>query len=123
MSDAPRTAPDFVAWLVGRNADLAPILDDHLAGNGELLPHVFFGDVTRYASTLARGGADGDLLDKLLTDLNDSLSEGTQNDDVDNLIRASFVENAQGVEGDADEQLRRRLRSYPSLAAALSHYE
>lgn len=123
MKDAPRTSPEFIEWLVGRHADLAPILDEHLADNGELLPHVFFGDVTRHASAMARAGTNTDAVDGLLGDLDDSLSLAKDDDQVDNLIGVSFVENAQGIPGDAEEELRRRLRMYPNLARALSRYE
>jgi hypothetical protein len=46
-----------------------------------------------------------------------------QDDEVGNLIWVSFVENAQGVPGDMEEPLRTRLRGFPHLAEALSHYE
>jgi hypothetical protein len=120
VSEAPRTPSAFVEWLVGRHSDLAPILDEHLRDNGELLPHVFFGDVTRYASDLARRGDTG-RLDHLLTDLDQALTSAE--DEADNLIWASFVENAQGIRGDDEERLREELGRYPNLADALSHYE
>ena len=123
MDDAPRTATEFIGWLVERHPPLAPIRDEHLADFGELLPHVFFGDVTRYASSLAREGADASDLDRLLTDLDRALTAGEAHDEVDNLVWVSFVENAQGVPGDDDEALRRHLRRYSHLASALSHNE
>jgi hypothetical protein len=86
---------------------------------GELLLHVFFGDVARYASELARQ-RDASRLDPLLSDLDQALE--TAADETDNLIWASFVENAQGS-SDGEEQLREELRGYSNLAAALSHYE
>jgi hypothetical protein len=129
VTDAPRVAADFVGWLVARHAWLAPILEEHLRDNhGELLPHVLFGDVTRYAADLARRASDdpsaeGDLR-RLLDDLNAAmLPPGDDDDPVDNLIWVSFVENAQGVPGDSEEALRDRLRSFPNLARALSYYE
>jgi hypothetical protein len=42
VTDAPRTALEFVAWLVARHPGLAPLLDECLRDNGELLPHVLF---------------------------------------------------------------------------------
>jgi hypothetical protein len=120
VSKAPRTSAAFVEWLVGRHSDLAPILDQHRRNNGELLPHVFFGDVTRYASELARRGDTG-RLDPLLTDLDQALTSAA--DETDNLIWASFVENAQGTSGDDEKPLREQLGSHPNLAHALSHYE
>lgn len=46
-----------------------------------------------------------------------------QDDEVGNLIWVSFVENVQGVPGDDEEPLRERIRAFPHLAVALSHYE
>jgi hypothetical protein len=43
-TDAPRTSPEFVSWLVTRHPSLAPVLDDHSADNDELLPHVLLAD-------------------------------------------------------------------------------
>jgi hypothetical protein len=117
MTAAPRTPPAFVKWLATRHPGLGPVLDEHLAGNDELLPHVLFGDVTRYALTLAREGEDYDL-NRLLSDLDAAL--GDSEDEVANLVWVSFVENAST---DEDEPLRAALRSYPNLARALSHYE
>lgn len=124
----PRTPPDFVEWLVARNPGLGPALREHLSDNdGDLLPHVLFGDVTRYASDLARRAgedseADAHLL-RLLEDLDLALIPEGEDDPVDNIVWVSFVENAQGVGGDAEEALRSRLRRFPNLARALSHYE
>lgn len=128
MTVAPRTAPEFVDWLVARHPPLAAILDEHLSDHGgEMLPHVLFGDVTRYAADLARRAtldptADADLR-MLLKDLDEAMLPEDDDDPVDNLIWVSFVENAQGVAGDPQESLRDRLRSFASLGRALSHYE
>jgi hypothetical protein len=129
MTVAPRTAPEFVEWLVGRHPPLAAILDEHLSDyGGEMLSHVLFGEVTRYAADLAhRATLDpraDEALQGLLNDLDEAmLPEEDDDDPVNNLIWVSFVENAQGVTGDPETSLRDRLRSYPSLGRALSHYE
>jgi hypothetical protein len=99
-------------------------LEDHLTDNDELLAHVLFGDVTRYAADLARRAAeepeaDAELL-RLLEDLDLAILPEGEGDPVDNLVWVSFVENAST---DADEPLRPRLRSLPNLARALSYYE
>jgi len=119
---SPRTAAAFVEWLAGRYPAVEELRREHIADNDELLPHVLFGDVTRYAADLARGGGDDAVLDHLLSDLDSALGSG-QDDEVANLIWVSFVENAQGVAGDEEEALRGRLRSHPHLAEALRHYE
>jgi hypothetical protein len=122
VADAPRSPAAFIEWLVARHSDLAAIRNEHLRDYGELLPHVLFGDVTRYAAGLARSGADDATLDGLLNDLDSALEAG-RDDEVGNLIAASCVENAQGIPGDAEEPLRARLQHYPHLAEALAHSE
>jgi hypothetical protein len=83
--------------------------------------------VTRYAADLARRASEEpkaeDELRRLLDDLDAAMLPAGEDDPVDTLIWASLVENAQGVAGDAEEPLRDRLRSFPNLARALSHYE
>jgi hypothetical protein len=122
VADAPRSPAAFIEWLVARYSGLAALRDEHLTDYGELLPHVLFGDVTRYAAGLARSGADDATLDSLLNDLDSALG-ANRDDEVGNLIAASFVENAQGVPGDAEERLRARLHDHPHLAEALAHSE
>ena len=95
--------------------------------DGELLAHVLFGDVTRYAADLARQAPEDreadTRLQRLLEDLDPAILPEGEDDPVDNLVWVSFVENAQGVAGDDEEPLRDRLRSFPNLARALSFYE
>jgi hypothetical protein len=128
MTTAPRTPTEFVDWLFARHPTLAPILETHLSDNdGELLSHVLFGDVTRYASDLARRAdvdptAEGELR-QLLTDLDSAMLPPGEDDFVHNLVWVSFVENAHGVNGDPEESLRVRLRQHQNLGHALSHYE
>ena len=123
----PRTPVAFIDWLVGRHARLEPVLDEHLNDYDELLAHVFFADLTRDAAQLARRAerdeeAEAELC-RLLGDLETALRAAEERDDVDDLIWVSFVENAQGVAGDEEEQLRSYVRRYPRRAAALSHYD
>jgi hypothetical protein len=118
----PRTSAAFVEWLAERYPVVEDLRREHMSDNDELLPHVLFGDVTRYAADLARSGDDDATLIDLLNDLDSALG-ADRDDQVSNLIWVSFVENAQGVPGDDEEALRVRLRRYPHLAAALKHYE
>jgi hypothetical protein len=122
VTNAPRTSAAFIEWLVARHPELAAIRDKHLSDHGELLSHVLFGDITRYAASLARGGGDDTALESLLGDLDSTLG-AARDDEVADLIWVSFVENAQGVPGDNEEPLRAQLRQYPHLAEALTHYE
>jgi hypothetical protein len=124
VTDGPRTQLEFVDWLVARHPGLAPLLEEHLNDYDELLSHVLFGEVTRYAADLARRSeqdpdADAELL-RLLEDLDQAILPEGEDDPVDNVVWVSFVENAST---DADEPLRTRLRSFPNLARALSHYQ
>ncbi|HYT80002.1 MAG TPA: hypothetical protein VEQ37_12250 [Actinomycetota bacterium] len=128
MTEVPRTPAAFVDWFVARHPALGPILEEHLSDKGgELLPHLLFGEVTRYAADLARRAEEEPEADEelrwLLADLDAAIMPNGGDDPVDNLIWVSFVENAQGVTADPEEALRERLRSFPNLARALSHYE
>ena len=44
----------IVNRLLTEVPELRPLYDEHLHGNDEFLPHVFFGDVTRYVMQLVR---------------------------------------------------------------------
>ena len=83
--------------------------------------------MTRYAADLPRRAEEEPEADEelrwLLADLDAAIMPNGGDDPVDNLIWVSFVENAQGVTADPEEALRERLRSFPNLARALSHYE
>ena len=120
MIDIPRSSREFVGWLVAHHDGLVPLLDEHLGDNDELLPHVFFWDVTQYASALARGG-DVERLDALLADLDAGVND--TDDEVDNDIGVSFVENLVPGALDDSEDLRRRIRMYPNLARTLARFE
>lgn len=71
--------------LASQFREVGALLEEHLAENGQLLPHVFMGDLTRYV--LASGG------DKVavVQFLEDTL--GRRAPSVDELIAVSFVEN------------------------------
>jgi hypothetical protein len=90
---------DFMDHLVAQVPALEPLFREHVSDNfGEVLPHVFFGDVSRYAvSEFLRSEATGAgvrrvprELESLLAALEDGLAAGG---DVTELIRVSFLEN------------------------------
>ena len=59
------TPESLISTLVLEIPELRPMLDGHLRDNdGELLPHVFFGDVTRWAEGTGRA-PNGNLADKV----------------------------------------------------------
>jgi len=101
MSDSETAA--YVERVVAAVPELQPVLQEHLDDNlGELLPHVLFGDVTRWAQAEAEADAGSEPLQRLLTQLEDGLANGGP--DVQGLIVASFVENV-----DDDSPLLGRL--------------
>lgn len=93
-----QTTEDFVRALVERFPRLAPLLEEHLADNfGELLPHIFLGDVVRWVLTLmATARAEGSLtaqreLRQFLSHLEDTYA--SENEELQELLSVSFLEN------------------------------
>jgi hypothetical protein len=70
--------------------EFAAAIDEHVADNDEMLPHVLFGDLTRFVIDGYQRG-DNDLVRRALAFLDNALREG--DDAVQNLVGVSFVEN------------------------------
>jgi hypothetical protein len=103
------TAHLLVTKLVGEALALRPFLDDHVAFNNELLPHVFFGDVTRFVvSGFAEHPERRADTEKILVVLEEAM--GSPDEDVQNLVSVSFCEKLLGGMG-------------PRLRAELAKYE
>jgi hypothetical protein len=81
MSETKRLCEQLASQFRGVGA----LLEEHLADNGELLPHVFFGDLTRY---VLAGGEDKVVV---VQHLEDAMYSGVPS--VQELIAVSFVEN------------------------------
>ncbi len=96
--DVKDKSQDFCEELVRRFDDLAPMLQEHIEDNDEILPHVFMGDITRYVLS------DGLQRQELVRCLDDALRKGGE--EIQNLIAVSFVENLE-----SDEELERALRN------------
>jgi len=78
---------------------LAPMLAEHLADYEEVLPHVFFGELTPFLIGLKDGSdADRAVLTKALSMLEEAWRKGHEEgyEDVTNVIAVSFIENLQG---------------------------
>jgi hypothetical protein len=74
---------------------LAPMLAEHIADYDEVLPHVFFGELTPFLVGLKDGSdADRAVLVKALSMLEEAWRKG--HEDVTNVIAVSFIENLQG---------------------------
>jgi len=90
----------LVDHLAERFPRLRPILEEHVSDNfGAVLPHLFFGDLTRYAVDLflrSRGGSrEGMEAGKELRDLLDFLEDVyvRGGDAIEELISVSFLEH------------------------------
>jgi hypothetical protein len=114
-----RATEAFVRSLVQRFQSLAPLLEEHLADNfGELLPHVFLGDVVRWVLVL-RTTAQGSLtaqreVREFLSLLEDAYASG--NEEIQELLSVSFLENLPRPDEDGAE-IRTQLG--PSLTKQL----
>jgi hypothetical protein len=111
----------FVKQLAAPFPGLAALLDEHIKENfGEVLPHVFFGDVTRYlVSLLLAISGGGDLTQRReLCQTLDRLEEGYSRGDeeLQELIAVSFLENLPRP-GEPGSQIRSMLG--PSLSKQL----
>lgn len=93
---------------------LRPIFEEHVADNGEVLPHVFFGLVTEWARDAANDPRHSDELDRLLAALEQGLIDGEAR--IVNLVEVSFVENAQPPSEFV--ALRERIMACPRLREA-----
>jgi len=110
----------FVAQLLEEVPELRPTYLEHLDDNfGELLSHVFFGDVTRWAvdqhAVAKRGSVAADeALTRLLNFLERCYPVGDS--EVQNLIAVSFLENLPNSR-EENREIRRRLG--PNLAPVM----
>ncbi len=102
--------------LVEACTTLKPLFDEHLEDNfGEVLPHVFLGEVTRHLVGEAAGDAGSRAVETTLRQLEDEFASGT--DEVKEFIAVSFLEN---LPESPAPGLDLRLRLGPSLKAELS---
>lgn len=84
----------FIQEMIRRVPELKAIYSEHMNDNGELLPHVFMGDVARF-SIKAATVTESSLSVKLILDLlEDGLS--SENFEITTLILVSYVENLLG---------------------------
>ncbi len=99
----PESSRGFVKSFVERFPSLSLMLDKQLEEQeGALLPHVFFGDVTRHVIALIRDATPAaqseaqQIIDFL------EIYYGHADGDVQNIIEVSFIENLY-QEGDATQ--------------------
>jgi hypothetical protein len=108
----------FVQRLVESFPSLVPALDEHLDDNfGELLPHVFLGDVVRWIVSMSsqKGATDpGSELAVFLRELEGIFASG--DNEIQELISVSFLENLPRL-GEESAVIRTQLG--PALAKEL----
>jgi hypothetical protein len=95
MSDHTIT---FVRLIAARFSPLGAVLEEHMQDNfGEILPHVFFGDLTRYVVSLASEGGTATEFARLceMYEILDYLEEvySSGDEELSELISVSFLEN------------------------------
>jgi len=86
----PSATVSYCEDLAKQCPDVRELLDDHINDNDELLPHVFFGDVTRWILADRPGRI------QVVKFLDQHISGG--NSDIENLIAVSFIENLESQE-------------------------
>ena len=110
---------EYINLLLTRVPELQPTYDKHIRDNDELLPHVFFGDVTRYVVQQVRSGKTDSLIsvEHILRVLEQYAVSG--NEYAEELIAVSFIENLveyddvlAGLKGLIGPNLQTMLRNY-----------
>lgn len=81
------TIKSLIEKLLTAVPELRPVYEEHVSDNDGLLPHVFFGDVTRFA--IDNVGAPS--VANLLRVLDEALSDADA--EVREVVSASFAEN------------------------------
>jgi hypothetical protein len=94
------TYDQVVPLLLERVPELRANYDEHVADNGELLPHVFFGDVSRFVVARAAEGDDS-AVGRCLAFLEEALDNGDEL--AQELVVVSFVENIAPGDAPADD--------------------
>jgi len=112
-------ATGCVKQLLERVPELQPAYEEHLRDYDEVLPHVFFGEVTRYVVVRVRAGEIGvsSPVGRILDFLERCAASGDEQ--VEELVWVSFLENL--VEYD-DVLLALRGLIGPNLAKGLKAY-
>jgi hypothetical protein len=113
-----KAANERLARSIGeRNPELGALLTEHIAANyGELLPHLYMGEVTEWLVGAVASGRQGDVKDLLAV-----LEKQFENEEsVRELITVSFLENLP-VPGEPESSIRDLLG--PVLRTELQRHE
>lgn len=77
--------------LAAGDEHLRSLYAEHMRANDELLPHVFFGDVTRYYEALSASG-QREQASRIVCCLDEALAAASPESEVDNVVHVSFLE-------------------------------
>ena len=87
MTKAEKVIDELLAYA----PKLRPVYQEHLADHGELLPHVLFGDLTRFVAKLCMTDPSSPELKSILDVLENGMARGDEY--TQELISVSFLEN------------------------------
>lgn len=85
---------EFVRRLVSTSPELVEVYQQHIADQGEILPHVLMGDITRVVVAASTGSTQANWLHDFLQQLEAGMVSGDT--DIAELVGVSFVENLSG---------------------------
>jgi hypothetical protein len=85
---------DFVERLISASPEVASVHRQHIADQGEILPHVLMAEITRLVIASTSCGRSAEWRTKLLQQLESGLVSGSG--EVAELVAVSFVENLCG---------------------------
>ena len=93
MTHIPPSTITCVGKLLEQVPELRSIYAEHIHDNNEILPHMFFGDVTRYVVQQVHSGAMGPSkpVGRILEVLEHCMASGDEQ--VKELVSVSFIEN------------------------------
>lgn len=119
------TIERFLVGLLDTNKVLTILYEDHLQENDELLPHVFFGDVTRYIMQLAVSSTSDhrENASELLRILRFFESSYRESDEkIKNILFVSFLENLEQsdpsysiIKAQLGDEMKRKLDQIESF--------
>ncbi len=122
MKDIDLSFASFIPSLLKSVPELVPLYQEHITDNfNELLPHVFFGEVTRFVVSNYKARQNLEALKRIF----DFLDRGINSKDekLQELISVSFLENLLPEEGEEEcfHEIKNLLSK--SLQTELKLYE
>ncbi len=107
MSSLNSNSYKLIKKLIDLIPELKPIYDDHIDYYDELLEHVLFGEITRFAVKEFSENGHSECIVNLCGVLREALSSGDEQ--LSELITVSFLENLKG-NGKASEAIKNLMK-------------